>query len=204
MNPLRISVIGGGYWGKKVVREILDIGRTTGEVQLKSLVDTSPASLASCREEFGDSIEYGYDYQSLATDRSLSGVHIATPNSTHFEVASTFLRQGKNVLVEKPLTLKIDEAYELMRLARENNCVLCVGHIHRFNNGVRGLRKLLSDGMIGDPYYLLMRWTALMCPQLQREVITDLAPHPFDIFFFFNDTATTEIYTLSLHDALPI
>jgi len=181
MNPLRISVIGGGYWGKKVAREILDIGRTTREVELKSLVDTSPASLAACREEFGDSIEYGWDYQSLATDPSLSGVHIATPNSTHFEVASTFLRQGKNVLVEKPLTLKMDEAYELIRLARENKCVLCVGHIHRFNNGVRELRRVLSDGLIGDPYYLLMRWTALMNPQLQREVITDLAPHPFDI-----------------------
>src|SRR5213596_2141235 len=74
MNPLSISVIGGGYWGKKVVREILDIGRTTREVELKSLVDTSPASLAACREEFGDSIEYGWDYQSLATDPSLSGV----------------------------------------------------------------------------------------------------------------------------------
>src|SRR6059036_2918489 len=187
MNPLRISVIGGGYWGKKVVREILDIGRTNREVELKSLVDTSPASLAACREEFGDSIEYGWDYQSLATDPSLSGVHIATPNSTHFEVASTFLRQGKNVLVEKPLTLKMDEAYELIRLARENKCVLCVGHIHRFNNGVRELRRVLSNGLLGDPYYVFMRWTAFMSPQLQREVITDLAPHPFDICNYILD-----------------
>jgi len=181
MNPLRISVIGGGYWGRKVAKEILDIGRTSGEVKLHSLVDSSPASLAACREEFGSGIEYSWDYQSLATDRSLSGVHIATPNSTHFEVASTFLRQGKHVLVEKPLTLKTEEAYELIRLARENKCILCVGHIHRFNNGVRELRRVLSEGLIGDPYYVLMRWTALMSPQLQREVITDLAPHPFDI-----------------------
>src|SRR5213593_5078477 len=154
MNPLRISVIGGGYWGKKVVREILDIGRTTREVELKSLVDTSPASLAACRDEFGSGIEYSWDYQSLATDRSLSGVHIATPNSTHFEVASTFLRQGKHVLVEKPLTLKTEEAYELVRLANENRAVLCVGHIHRFNNGVRELKCVLADGGIGDVYYL--------------------------------------------------
>src|SRR5213594_2761612 len=181
MNPLRLSVIGGGYWGRKVVKEILDIGRTSGEVKLHSLVDSSPASLAACREEFGSDIEYSWDYQSLATDRSLSGVHIATPNSTHFEVASTFLRQGKHVLVEKPLTLKSEEAYELVRLARENDCVLCVGHIHRFNNGVSELRRVLAEGQIGDPHYVELRWTALMNPQLQREVITDLAPHPFDI-----------------------
>src|SRR6266568_1683801 len=181
MKPLRISVIGGGYWGRKVVKEILDIGRTSGEVELHSVVDSSPASLSACREEFGPGIGYSWDYQSLATDRSLSGVHIATPNSTHFEVASTFLRQGKHVLVEKPLTLKTEEAYELVRLANENKAVLCVGHIHRFNNGVRELRRVLAEGVLGEVYYLRLRWTALMNPQLQREVITDLAPHPFDI-----------------------
>src|SRR6266581_8413930 len=181
MKPLRISVIGGGYWGRKVVKEILDIGRTSGEVELHSVVDSSPASLSACREEFGPGIEYSWDYQALATDPSLTGVHICTPNSTHFEVASTFLRQGKHVLVEKPLTLKTEEAYELVRLARENDCVLCVGHIHRFNNGVSELRRVMAEGQIGDPHYVELRWTALMNPQLQREVITDLAPHPFDI-----------------------
>src|SRR2546425_8551529 len=181
MNPLSISVIGGGYWGRKVVREILDIGRTSGEVKLHSLVDSSPASLAACREEFCSGIEYSWDYQSLATDRSVTGVHICTPNSTHFEVASAFLRQGKHVLVEKPLTLRTEEAYELVRLGNENKAVLCVGHIHRFNNGVRELRRVLAEGVLGEVYYLRLRWTALMNPQLQREVITDLAPHPFDI-----------------------
>src|SRR5256712_12643034 len=181
MNPLRISVIGGGYWGRKVVKEILDIGRTSGEVKLHSLVDSSPASLAACREEFGSGIEYSWDYQSLATDRSLTGVHICTPNGTHFEVASTFLRQGKHVLVEKPLTLKTEEASELVRLAKENDAVLCVGHIYRFNNGVQELRHVLAEGGLGEPYYVRLRWKDLMKPQLQREVITDLAPHPFDI-----------------------
>ncbi len=187
MNPLRISVIGGGYWGKKVAREILDIGRTTGEVQLHSIVDSSPESLARCSGEFGAGPEYISDYQSLVSDPSISGVHISTPNSTHFEVASAFLRHGKHVLVEKPLTLKTYEANELVRLARENDRVLCVGHIHRFNNGVKELRRVMSEGLLGDPYYVFMRWTAFMSPQLQREVITDLAPHPFDICNYILD-----------------
>jgi len=181
MNPLRISVIGGGYWGKKVIRETLEVCRTTGLSQLHSIVDNFPESLAQCRQEFGPGLDYRTDYHALATDPSVTGVHICTPNSTHFEVASTFLRQGKHVLVEKPLTLKTEEAYELVRLANENNAVLCVGHIHRFNNGVRELRRVLAEGALGEVYYLRLRWTALMNPQLQREVITDLAPHPFDI-----------------------
>ena len=181
MKPSRIAVIGCGYWGRKIIREIRDVGRATGEIELHSAVDTSPQSLAQCEAEFGPGISYRSDYQDLATDPSLSGVHISTPNGTHFEVASRFLRQGKHVLVEKPLTLKTDESYELIRLARENNSVLCVGHIHRFNNGVSGMQRVLAEGKIGEPYYVDMRWTGLMNPQLQREVITDLAPHPFDI-----------------------
>jgi predicted dehydrogenase len=181
MNPLHISVIGGGYWGKKVIRETIDISRTTGSSRLHSIVDNFPESLAQCQKELGPSLDYRTDYHPLATDPSVTGVHICTPNSTHFEVASTFLRQGKHVLVEKPLTLRTEEAYELVRLANENKAVLCVGHIHRFNNGVRELRRVLAEGGLGEVFYLRLRWTALMNPQLQREVITDLAPHPFDI-----------------------
>lgn len=188
MTPLRIAVIGGGYWGKKVIRETLAISQATGSSQLHSIVDNFPESLAQCQRDFGPELDYRTDYQSLATDPSLTGVHICTPNSTHFEVASTFLRQGKHVLVEKPLTLKTEEAYELVRLATENKAVLCVGHIHRFNNGVRELKRVLTDGTLGEVYYLRLRWTALMNPQMLREVITDLAPHPFDICNFLLDS----------------
>jgi UDP-N-acetylglucosamine 3-dehydrogenase len=188
MTPLRIAVIGGGYWGKKVIRETLMIARATGSSQLHAVVDNFPESLAQCQQEFGSDIDYRTEYQGLAKDPSLTGVHICTPNSTHFEVASTFLRQGKHVLVEKPLTLRTEEAYELVRLATENRAVLCVGHIHRFNNGVRELKRVITDGVLGDIYYLRLRWTALMNPQMLREVITDLAPHPFDISNYLLDT----------------
>ncbi len=172
MNRVRIAVIGCGYWGRKVVRETLEISRATGQIELHSAVESSPRSLAQCQTEFGPGIDYHSDYHDIASDPSVSGVHICTPNGTHFDIASRFLRQGKHVLVEKPLTLKTEEAYELVRLARENDCVLCVGHVHRFNNGVSELRRVLAEGQIGDPHYVELRWTALMNPQLQREVIT--------------------------------
>jgi len=181
MNRVRIAVIGCGYWGRKVVRETLEISRATGQIELHSVVESFPRSLAQCQTEFGPGIDYHSDYHDIASDPSVSGVHICTPNGTHFDIASRFLRQGKHVLVEKPLTLKTEEAYELVRLARENDCVLCVGHIHRFNNGVSELRRVLAEGQIGDPHYVELRWTALMNLRLQRTVITDLAPHPFDI-----------------------
>src|SRR2546427_521147 len=116
-----------------------------------------------------------------------SASHYIPKCPTRMLIASAFLKHGKNVMVEKPLTLKSGEAYELVRLARENSTVLCVGHIHRFNNGVKELKRVLSSGTLGEPYYLRLRWTGLLPPQMQRDVITDLAPHPFDICNYLTD-----------------
>ncbi len=180
IDPLSIAVIGAGYWGKKVIREILDISKSTGTIRLHAIADNSPTSLEQCKQEFGP-VDYRLDYRSLLSDPRLDAVHISTPNHTHYEVASSFLQHGKSVLVEKPLTLKSKESYELVQLAQEKSLVLCTGHIHRFNNGVRELKRAMASGVLGRTYYLRFRWTGFLLPQRDREVITDLAPHPFDI-----------------------
>jgi len=180
MNRTSIAVIGAGYWGKKVISEILSLSRDGYDIALHSVVDSSPTTLEQCRKEFGK-IDCRLDYHDLLSDSDVSGVHIASPNSTHFKIASEFIRSGKHVLVEKPLALKSVDAFELVRLAREHGSVLCTGHVHRFNNGVRSLRRLMASGVLGDLYYLRLRWTGLLAFQKDREVITDLGPHPFDI-----------------------
>ena len=180
MNPLNISVVGAGYWGKKVIREILNVSRTTGRVNLCSVVDNSPSMLEQCKKEFGP-LDYRLDYQGLLSDSDTSAVHVCSPNTTHFQVASEFLRARKHVLVEKPLALRSREAYELVRLAGEKRRVLAVGHVHRFNNGINELKRIVQSGLLGDIYYLRLQWTGYLPPQRDRDVITDLGPHPFDI-----------------------
>jgi len=180
MMPVNMSVIGAGYWGKKVIREIMDVSRTTGRVNLCSIVDNSPSMLEQCRKEFGP-LDYRLSYQGLLSDSATSAVHICSPNGTHFEVASRFLRSKKHVLVEKPLALRSREADELVRLAETNRKVLAVGHVHRFNNGVKELKRVIDSGLLGDIYYLRLQWTGFLPPQRDRDVITDLGPHPFDI-----------------------
>jgi UDP-N-acetylglucosamine 3-dehydrogenase len=180
MSRLNIAVIGAGYWGKKVIAQILDLARTGDDVSLYSVADSSPIALEQCRKEFG-SLNYLLDYRQLLSDPKVSAVHLCSPNQTHFEIASEFLKQGKHVLVEKPLAMKSREAYELVRLARDHGSVLCTGHVHRFNNGVRGLRRMMASGILGDIYYLRLKWTGFLAMQNNREVITDLGPHPFDI-----------------------
>lgn len=180
LTPVNIAVVGAGYWGRKVMREVQGISLEESSVTLRYVVDNSPSALEECQREFGP-LECRLDYQSLLSDPDLHAVHIATPNNSHFEVASAFIKAGKHVLVEKPLALKSTEAYQLTGLAQENDVVLCVGHIHRFNNGVSELRRALSTGVLGSPYYLRLEWTGFLPPQATRDVITDLAPHPFDI-----------------------
>ena len=180
MEPLQISVVGAGYWGKKVIREILNLAKTTGRVSLCSVVDNSPSILEQCAKEFGP-LTYHLNYRDLLSDPYVSAVHICSPNASHFEVASEFLRSKRDVLVEKPLALRTREANELVRLAHTNNRVLSTGHLHRFNNGVKELKRVVDSGVLGDTYYLRLRWTGLLPPQKERDVITDLGPHPFDI-----------------------
>jgi len=192
LRPVKIAVIGAGYWGRKVIREIIDLSRTTGNVELYAVADNSPTILEQCQREFG-TLDYRLDYRTLLSDPELTAVHICTPNATHFEVASAFIREGKSTLVEKPLTLKSAEAYELLRLAREKNKILCTGHIHRFNNGVKELQRAINGGVLGELYYLRLEWTGFLLPQSQREVITDLAPHPFDISNYLLGTWPTKI-----------
>jgi UDP-N-acetylglucosamine 3-dehydrogenase len=180
MSRLNIAVIGAGYWGKKVIAQILDLARTQDDVNLYSVTDSSPIALEQCRKEFG-SLNYRLDHRELLLDPKVSAVHLCSPNQTHFGIASEFLRAGKHVLVEKPLAMKSREADELVRLAKERGRVLCTGHVHRFNNGVRALRRLMASGVLGDIYYLRLKWTGFLAVQNNREVITDLGPHPFDI-----------------------
>src|SRR2546429_9160281 len=175
-----ITVIGAGYWGEKVIREILILSQKTGMVSLRSVVDSSPAVLERCRKKVGP-LDYRADYQSLLSDPDLSAVHICTPNSTHFEIASSFIKAGKNVLVEKPLALSSKEAYLLVEQARAQRLVLSTGHSHRFNNGLRALKSTLEPSILGEAYYLGLEWTGISPPQDQGNVITDLAPHTFDI-----------------------
>jgi UDP-N-acetylglucosamine 3-dehydrogenase len=180
LEPLRIGVIGAGYWGRKVAREVDRVSKFNDSVRLHSITDNSPTILEQCQQEFGP-LSYHLDYRNLLSDPELSAVHICTPNPTHFEVASSFLKAGKGVLVEKPLAASSKEAYDLIELATQKKQVLSAGHIHRFNNGLRELKRAISSGVLGQVYYLRFRWSGLMPPQQWRDVITDLAPHPFDI-----------------------
>jgi UDP-N-acetylglucosamine 3-dehydrogenase len=180
-SPIGVGVIGAGYWGTKLVREYLSAERNKGTVKLVRICDSSLATLLSHREEFSifDDLltQKAHD---LFRNPNISAVHIATPNRTHYDLAKMALEAGKDVLLEKPMTLRSSEAYELVDLAASLGRVLHVGHIFRYNNAVREATRMLKSGAIGKTYYAKVQWTDwAIFPD--RDIIFDLGPHPIDV-----------------------
>jgi UDP-N-acetylglucosamine 3-dehydrogenase len=187
MKKMNVAVIGAGYWGKKIVCEYSQLAKSNSKVNLSAVCDLSKENLQFCNENY--LIPYVCSsLEEVLSNREIDAVNICTPSETHFKISKVALEAGKHVLVEKPMSLTSSEAYELYDLARAKGLVLSVGHIYRFNNAVKKVRRLIKDGFFGDLYYLKLRWTTL-CPSPEgRDILTDLAPHPFDIInFLLND-----------------
>jgi len=186
MRRLNVAVIGVGYWGKKIVSEYERLAKKNASVSLHSVCDFLEENLKFCEGNYGVPYLKKYHKEVVASPE-IDAVNICTPNETHYEICREALEAGKHVLVEKPMTLNSGEAYKLVDLARAKNLVLSVGHIFRFNRALDKVRSLVKSGFFGDLFWLRLQWTSLMPPIEGRDIITDLAPHPFDILNFLLD-----------------
>ena len=174
---MKIGVIGVGRWGSKVVREYLAL-QSEGIIDQLVLYDLD-------REKVKPFEHYAKIEHSLGSMlRSVDGVHICTPNYTHYDIAKKALESDVNVLVEKPMTTNTDQAYELVELSISKGLVLQVGHIYRFANVIRKVKELYENGYFGDVYYFVLTWTHSMQPIERVDVLWDLLPHPIDILHF--------------------
>lgn len=182
MRKMNFAVIGAGYWGKKIVHESVQLSKQNSHVNLHTVCDLLEENLKYC-ESYHVPCVTKY-HKEVISSPEVDAISVCTPNETHYDLCREALMAGKHVLVEKPITLSSAQAYELVELARKQNLVLSVGHIFRFNNALRMTRDLIKNGFFGEVFYLKLKWTTLMSSPEGREIITDLAPHPFDILHF--------------------
>src|SRR5690242_3905674 len=124
----RVAIIGAGYWGRNLVRVFRDLGA------LAAVCDVRQQVLEKIRSEY--EIPTVLDVQAILDDKAISAVVIAAPAAQHYQLAKKALLAGKDVFVEKPLALTVDEGCELVKLARENRRVLMVGHILEYHPAV--------------------------------------------------------------------
>lgn len=181
MQSLRCAVIGVGYLGKFHAQKYAALP----ECELVAVVDTDFAA--------AEAVAARNETLALADYREILGrvdaVSIVVPTRLHFDVARDFLAAGAHVLVEKPITVTLEEADDLIRLARERDRRLMVGHLERFNAALLGL-----DGSQGKPVFIESHRLAPFNPRANDvSVVLDLMIHDIDIILDLVDSEVEHI-----------
>jgi predicted dehydrogenase len=178
MNHLRFGVIGWGYWGPKIARNL----ETLPHARMEWIADLDPARLGSALRDHPRARATPRVQDVLAAD--VDGVVVATPVRTHYAVAREALLAGKHVMVEKPLTADVAEAEDLIALAKRQGRTLMVGHTFEYNPAVQELRSLVRDGHLGRVYCIEAERVNLGLFRNDIDVIWDLAPHDISILLY--------------------
>ena len=195
----KICVVGAGNWGKNHINTLSELGFLRGVVdsnkeQLETIL--SQHKDVNTHESLDDALEKDYD-----------GFTVATPSETHYEIAKTIIKKGKHLLVEKPLSLKLSEAIELVRLAKDANVNLMVGHLLLFHPAIWKIKEILDSGKIGKLQYIYSNRLNLGTVRTEENILWSFAPHDISIFGYLTNNQPDEVisrggaYTQShLHD----
>ena len=173
---INVGVIGYGYWGPNLVRNLAEVSR----VKLAAVADSSPEKLALVQRRF-PAVTTTADYQDLIRDPSIDAIAIATPVSTHFELGMAVLKAGKHLWLEKPMAETSLQARQLLDEAERRNLILFVDHTFVYTGAVRKMREIVASGELGKILYYDSSRVNLGLFQRDVNVIADLGVHDFSI-----------------------
>ncbi len=176
---IRLGIVGLGYWGPNLVRCFSELENC----KVTAVCDQSHDQLLRITARFPG--VYPVDNFSTLLDRDMvDAVVIATPTSTHFELASKALEHDLHVFVEKPLARTSHECRKLVDLANQRNRVLFVGHVFLHSAPVQKLRELILSGELGNINYISSRRLNLGPVRKDVSALYDLAPHDISMMLY--------------------
>ncbi|MDA9718962.1 Gfo/Idh/MocA family oxidoreductase [Betaproteobacteria bacterium] len=178
-KKLRVGVVGVGHLGKFHAEKY----HKNKNCLLHSVSDTSSERGISVAERYNCS--YHADYKSMVG--MVDAVSVAVPTTSHFKITDFFLSQGIHVLVEKPITDNIKTAQKLLERAKNNNLILLIGHLERFNPCIQSITNILSNRLdnFKIKHLVAMRLTPFNTRANDVSVVTDLMIHDIDLANFF-------------------
>ena len=180
-RDIRVAVVGYGYWGPNLAR---NFHHMTG-AQLAYVVDQDATARERARQLYG--CQTAMQIDDVLADPALDAVVIATPARTHHALARRALAAGKHVLVEKPLTMDVREAQDLVTLAKQSGLTLMVGHVFEYNPAVAYIKHVIDSGELGELYYLYSRRVNLGRVQSDVNALWSIAPHDISIALYLLD-----------------
>ncbi len=174
----KVCVVGAGNWGKNHIRTLNELGALGG------IVDENEDLLNQFSKQ-NPGINVFSELNDALSQSKFTGFTVATPAESHYIVAKTIIEAKKHILVEKPLTLNIDDAENLVKLAADNNVNLMVGHVLLFHPAIIKIKELITDGKIGKLQYVYSNRLNLGQVRIEENVFWSLAPHDISIFQYF-------------------
>jgi predicted dehydrogenase len=187
LREIRVGVVGCGYWGPNLIRNFVE----TPQSHVVAVADLRPERLKMIRTSYPQ-IQPISDYRDLF-NMEMDAVVIATPPSTHYEIAKDFLEHDIPVMVEKPLTLNSEHAEMLIELAHRKDLVLMVGHAFEYNVAVQALKSMIDKGELGKLHYIDSARLNLGLYQRGTNVLWDLAPHDISILCYILGTEPVSV-----------
>jgi len=184
-SQYKICVIGAGYWGKNHIATLNELGLLGG------IVDSDQSLLENFQNKY-PSVKTFVNINEVIKE-NFDGFTIATPVKTHYEIAKYLIEHGKHVLVEKPITINVQEAKELKILADKQNVNLMVGHVLLFHPAIQKIKELIDSGKIGKLQYIYSNRLNLGTVRTEENILWSFAPHDISIFQYFIKKRPTEI-----------
>lgn len=173
---LNVGVIGYGYWGPNLVRNFSE----TPGLAVRAVADLDPRKRELVQRRY-PAIETSADFMAVLNDPQIDAIAIATPVSTHFELAMAALKAGKHVWIEKPMTETAHQARKLVDEAAKRGRVVYADHTFIYTGAVRKMAEIVAAGELGKVYYYDSIRVNLGLFQRDVNVISDLAVHDFAI-----------------------
>jgi UDP-2-acetamido-3-amino-2,3-dideoxy-glucuronate N-acetyltransferase len=173
-NQKAIALIGAGYWGKNLVRNLHEL------TVLKTVCDASTAIRKQITETYPD-ISVTDDLDAILNDPDIQGVVISVPAALHFDLATRALTAGKHVFVEKPLALTYRDGSNLVNLAKDKQKILFVGHILHYHPAIVRMKAMIDRGELGRLQYIYSRRLSLGKIRREENILWSFAPHDISV-----------------------
>ena len=164
-----VAVVGFGYWGKNLARVFSEIG------SLIAIADSDPAKLLDAGRSYN--VSTTGRFEEILAMPGVDAVVIAAPAARHFSLAKQALEAGKDVFVEKPLALRVEDGEDLVTLARRQSRILMVGHLLHYHPAVVALRRMIRDGELGRIEYISSSRLNLGKLRTEEDILWSFAPH---------------------------
>ena len=166
---MRAAVVGAGAWGKNLVRTLFEMG------ELAAVAELSPLRRKELAEKYPDvPIFDGLD---PLVQSDIPVAVVGTPVPTHYSTVKALLESGKDVFVEKPMTLSVEDSEDLVRIAVERDRILMVGHLLLYQPAVQWIRGAIADGLIGQLRAIHQRRLGLGRARSVENVLWSLGVH---------------------------